>query len=106
MHRNLVFYSDEHFYTFFSDIFFQLQNLEKKSLGYGVKKEGRSGNLHYTYFFYLALVITEEIIFDQNKLSKDPNNHFKTNGKILMPDFHKPTFRMSWLHLYQIPNIY
>ena len=23
------------------------------------------------------LVITEEFIFDQNKLSKDPNNHFK-----------------------------
>ena len=23
------------------------------------------------------LVITEECIFDQNKLSKDPNNHFK-----------------------------
>ena len=22
------------------------------------------------------LVITEEFIFDQNKLSKDPNNHF------------------------------
>ena len=22
------------------------------------------------------LVITEELIFDQNKLSKDPNNHF------------------------------
>ena len=24
------------------------------------------------------LVITEEFIFDQNKLSKDPNNHFKS----------------------------
>ena len=24
-------------------------------------------------------VITEEFIFDQNKLSKDPNNHFKVN---------------------------
>ena len=23
------------------------------------------------------LVISEEFIFDQNKLSKDPNNHFK-----------------------------
>ena len=27
------------------------------------------------------LVITEEFIFDQNKLSKDPNNHF---NKIFM----------------------
>ena len=27
------------------------------------------------------LVITEEIIFDQNKLSKDLNNHIKTNVK-------------------------
>ena len=35
MHRNLVFHSDEHFDTFISDIFFQLQNLEKKSLGWG-----------------------------------------------------------------------
>ena len=25
------------------------------------------------------LVITEEFIFDQNKLSKDPNNHFKVS---------------------------
>ena len=25
------------------------------------------------------LVITEEFIFDQNKLSKDPNNHFKSS---------------------------
>ena len=25
------------------------------------------------------LVITEEFIFDQNKLSKDPNNHFNLN---------------------------
>ena len=37
MHRNLVFHSDEHFDTFISDIFFQPQNLEKKSLGKGVK---------------------------------------------------------------------
>ena len=27
---DVVFHSDEHFDTFFSDIFFQLQNLEKK----------------------------------------------------------------------------
>ena len=41
------------------------------------------------------LVITEELIFDQNKLSKDPNNHFKepittaTDNKFfdMFPDF-------------------
>ena len=27
------------------------------------------------------LVITEEFIFDQNKLSKDPNNHFNAGQK-------------------------
>ena len=27
------------------------------------------------------LVITEEFIFDQNKLSKDPNNHFNEGQK-------------------------
>ena len=26
------------------------------------------------------LVITEEFIFDQNKLPSDPNNHFKRNS--------------------------
>ena len=29
------------------------------------------------------LVITEEFIFDQNKLSKDPNNHFKIEGSLV-----------------------
>ena len=29
------------------------------------------------------LVITEEFIFDQNKLPSDPNNHFKDNLQAL-----------------------
>ena len=43
MHRNLVFHSDEHFDTFISDIFFQLQNLEKKKFRVGGKKLGTVG---------------------------------------------------------------
>ena len=31
------------------------------------------------------LVITEEFIFDQNKLPLDPNNHFKTANKSTAP---------------------
>ena len=33
------------------------------------------------------LVITEEFIFDQNKLPSDPNNHFK-DGLILWAIYH------------------
>ena len=31
------------------------------------------------------LVITEEFIFDQNKLPSDPNNHFKSPKTLLNP---------------------
>ena len=34
------------------------------------------------------LVITEEFIFDQNKLSKDPNNHFKARKKMCVLHTH------------------
>ena len=40
------------------------------------------------------LVITEEFIFDQNKLSKDPNNHFN------LPSIFKDESVISSIHTY------
>ena len=51
------------------------------------------------------LVITEEFIFDQNKLSKDQNNHFKLEPRWILVKINKADWslleRLLLLHVYR-----